>query len=209
MPTTWTQGIVDRKDHTGKDFLIRFSKSRGELRHMESRPTEAYPEFRILNVRKYQDDIKALEDELDEVNSLGEWGLRDRWKESNLAEQLKFNRLARKDSELRNNYDKVIEDVKAWEPHTPSLQKLKKDAIEHLEYVREYDCRPEDWKETESSLYKPILFETPEEWKAATVESLEQQIAFNKKQLAEEIERTHKDNLFISDLISSLEGMKQ
>lgn len=209
MPTTWTQGIVDKKDLTGKDFLIRFSKSRGELHHMESRPTDAYPEFRTLNVQKYHDNIKALQDELDEVNSLGEWGLKSRWNDSNQQEQLKFNGAARRDYELRNRYDKIIEDVKAWEPHTPSLQKLQRDAIEHLEYVREFDCRPVDWRETESNLYKPILFATPEEWKEATVEGLEKQIAYNKKQLAEEIQRTHKDNLFISDLISSLEGMKQ
>ncbi|ANY29324.1 hypothetical protein [Bacillus phage PK16] len=209
MPTTWTQGIVDKKDHTGKDFLIRFSKSRGELRHMESKPTEAYPEFRTLNVQNYHDNIKALQDELDEINSLGEWGLKNRWSDSNQEEQLKFNGLTRRDYELRKRYDKIIEDVKAWEPHTDSLKKLQKDAIEHLEYVREYDCRPEDWRETESNLYKPILFLTPEEWKEATVKSLEEQISFNKKQLAEEIARTHKDNLFISDLISSLEGLGQ
>jgi len=209
MPSTYTQGVVDGKERTGKEYLIRYAKGLGAFRHMSGLPMEAYPEFQRINVQRYHDNIERLEDELDEINNLGEWGLRDRWKESNDQEQIKFNKLARKDVELRNRYDKVIAEVEAWEPHTESLQELKEGALEHLKYVRAFDCRDEDWREKEPNLYKPILYATPEEWKQDMVESLEKQIDFNKKKLAEEIKHTHENNLFISDFISSLEGMGQ
>ncbi|AMO25920.1 hypothetical protein Blue_097 [Bacillus phage Deep Blue] len=209
MPSVSTQGLVDGKERTGKEYLIRFAKNLGELSHMSCKPNETYPEFQRINVQQYHDSISQLEDELEEVNALGEWGLRDRFRDSNREEQMKFSKAARKDLELRNRYDKVIKEVESWEPHTERLQEMKEGALEHLKYVREFDCRPEDWRETESTLYKPTLYATPEEWKEATVSALNHQITFYKTKLAEEIERTHNNNLFISDLISSLEGMKQ
>ncbi|AHN66663.1 hypothetical protein Bcp1_188 [Bacillus phage Bcp1] len=206
MPSSYTQGIVAGRERTGKEYLIRYAKGLAALNHMGSKPMEAYPEFQKLDVQRYQDNIKHLEDELFEVTHLGEWGLNARWKEANLDEQYKFNKQAREDVDLRNRYDKVIKEVEAWEPTTDRLKQMKEDAIEHLKYVREYDCRPVNWRETESNLYKPIHYATPEDWQKATIESLKKQIAFNKEQLAEEIKRTHANNLFISDLISSLEG---
>ncbi|AXQ67672.1 hypothetical protein KIOSHI_191 [Bacillus phage Kioshi] len=209
MPSSYTEGISSGREHTGRDYLIRFSKGVNALMHMDGKPLESYPEFQKLDVRRYQDKITNLEDELEEVNALGEWGLRDRWRDANQQKQLDFNRAARKDAELRRRYDKVIEEVEAWNPTTERLQRMKTEALNHLLYVREVDCRPVDWKETESNLYKPNLFETPADWKVDKVKSLTQQIEHNKEMLKEEIARTHKNNLFISELISSLEGMGQ
>jgi len=209
MPSSYTQGIVDGRERTGKAYLIRYAKGLAAFNHMGGKPMETYPEFQKLDVQRYHNTIKHLEDELFEVTHLGEWGLNSRWKEANLDEQLKFNKQAKADVDLRNRYDRVIEEVEVWEPNTDRLKKMKEDALAHLKYVREYDCRPVDWKETESSLYKPIHYATPEDWQKDTIESLKKQIAFNKEQLAGEIKRTHVNNLFISDFISSLEGIGQ
>jgi hypothetical protein len=100
--------------------------------------------------------------------------------------------------ELKNRYQRVLEEVYQWQPPTPEHVKLKEYAINQLKDSIEWDCGS-------AYLYlKKIKKNTSTEWIKRRTESCLKDIDYHSKEYNEEVKRVNERNDWIRLLRASL-----
>lgn len=102
--------------------------------------------------------------------------------------------------ELREKYEAMLKQVKAWTPPTPEHTRYHAFMIEQIESSINFDCGEGSWSEPTERL-------DAETWLKVRRDSLLSDIRGHGRLWEEEVERTEQRNRWISDLRASLSAV--
>lgn len=199
MPTGYTAFIEDGKITTGNDFILLCSRAFGALVEMRDEQLDApIPDsFKPSDYHKKQ--IEIYERDLKRFESMTE---EEAQAEIDAAhEEENRSMLAGLEHAKQKNatYEKVLAEVRKWEPPTPEHNGVKDYAIEQIEM-----CMDSDYSFYEKRIGRPKM--PAREWLDFKIERMKENIDYHKKEWMKEKARCESRNLWIRQLKESLGG---
>ena len=196
MPTGYTHNI-ENDDFTFEDFALSCAKAFGACISMRDLPINIPipDEFKVEPY--YQDKISETQKQIEKHSSLTleEWNkLCDKdfeQKESRRIESLNKN------IKLFDNYNKMLDKVKAWQPPSKEHVGLKEFMINQIQESIDFDCDIEYYS-------TPNTKDSIDVFKSETMGKLYKDLEYYAKNNEEEINRVSQRNVWIKQLRESL-----
>jgi hypothetical protein len=101
---------------------------------------------------------------------------------------------------LKEKYQAMLNEAKAWTPPTPDHQGLKDFMVKQIEESIKWDC--------DDSLATVPICQSSEQWFASAIAKAGRDIIYHTEKNQEEIDRTNGRNKWVRDLRQSLETPK-
>ena len=132
MPSGYTIKIYDNKNVTFKDFVLTCARAFGDCVHQRDDPPSDKP-------KTVEPDIEYYVDIIDKAKKFKK-PTKSAFKKY-IAEEIKScNEELQKRKDLRNKYDKMMDEVDKWVPPTSEHQGLKDFMLQQLEDSIKWDC---------------------------------------------------------------------
>jgi len=195
MPTGYTEDLYMGKEVTFEEFAMKCARNFCALVTMRHEPLDApIPERFTPSDYHLREEIKARQ-RLAEVES---WDEEQAEREAERAYQeavRRRNEIIAKNARIRERYEKMLAQVRAWTPPTPDHKNLKKFMIEQLETSIEGDCTcvPKKPKRLSGA-----------EYKRQQIEKAQWEIEYHAKEYEAEVKRVQKRNEWLQALRESL-----
>lgn len=196
MPTGYTAAIAD--GITFNQFVMGCARAMGACIMMRDDPSDAeipeefqpddYYSEAVERTRVEIADIQAMTTEEADLQAAADYS-------NNLTEK---ETAIKEADELRAKYERMLEQVKAWNPPTPDHIGFKDFMSKQITESIEWDCSKDYYRNQQ-----PVRL-SGEDWKATQLETLMSSLVSYEKNLAEEIERTNSRNAWIKALRNSL-----
>lgn len=199
MPTGYTCKVQNGEIDNAKDFLMLCARAFGATVEMRDKSLDIpIPEFKPSST--YLDWTNREKKELEKYKSMT---IEEAQKE--IDKEFKENidhdkEYVNKYNDTRRKYEKVLDEVKQWQPPTKDHINLKKYAIKQLEDSIEWDCSI-DYLEQDLKKEKP----NAEKWLQDRIEGCIKDIKRYEEDYANEVKRTEENNKWIRDLRESFE----
>ena len=132
MPTGYTSSIYDNKDVSFKDFALNCARAFGACVHQRDDNVTDKPKLRELDIQHHLNELEEAKNQ--KIPTEIEF---EAYKKQKLDEA---HADMKKNVELRERYEKMLENAKNWNPPTPEHAGLKKFMIEQLESSLKFDC---------------------------------------------------------------------
>jgi len=100
--------------------------------------------------------------------------------------------------ELKEKYDKMLQQAKNWQPPTPDHLNFKNFMIEQISSSMDFDCNAHYYYEN-----KPVL-ETPKKYREEHIKGCEHDIKYHSEHYQKEVEGCAKRTKWIQDLKRAL-----
>ncbi len=205
MPTGYTSDIYSgKKEVFAKDYIMKCAKAFGACMSLREDPLDKeIPEFFEADVSYNEDNIKKCQLEMHKYKKMTKQEIEDLIN-SDYHHELKHKEERMKwILELKSRYEKVLDEVKKWEPPTSEHYKLKTFAIEQLKNSIDFDCNLNYYQKME-------ITKLPyQEWIDSRIDDCLSQISYHSKQMEDEIRKTKEKNEWIKKLKDSLEVLNK
>lgn len=132
MPTGYTSPIYDNKDVSFKDFALNCARAFSACVHQRDDNVTDKPKLRELDIQYHLNELEEAKNQ--KIPTEIEF---EAYKKQKLDEA---HADMKKNVELRERYEKMLENAKNWNPPTPEHAGLKKFMIEQLESSLKFDC---------------------------------------------------------------------
>ena len=195
MPTGFTDKIKN-KDYSFSQYAMDCSRYFGACVTIRDESKDF--EIKKLEPSNYHlNQIEELENEFEKISNMSEKEIKlECLFEHQKAIDYQKEKI-KKNNELLENYNSMLEKTKNWCPPTSEHNELKNFMIEQIETSIEWDC--------DVSYYlKEIKLKTSEEWKKEKIENILEDLEYHKEKNIKEIQMTNERNLWISTLKESL-----
>lgn len=197
MPTGYTSEMYNGKEQTFKEFAMKCARQFGACIRMRDEPSNI--EIPVFEPDDYH--LKALEKSRKEqanFNSMSEDQLRKEYKKLYDEETQAIAKQIKEYRELRQRYNQMLDQAKAWVPPTPDHKELKKFMIEQLQSSIDFDCNEEY-----TGKYRniPASFE---EWKKKCIDKFAYDEEYHNKGYEKECANVARSNAWIKALKDSL-----
>ena len=202
MPTGYTDGI--NASTSFKEFAMKCARAFGALIEMRDDATDAPipEEFKVGNF--YYDSVKRSEAEVARLTKMTETQKKAGALKAFADATKSYAHRIEESNSKRRQYSRMLNKVESWEPPSDDYQGMKDFMIEQLTSSIKYDCIDE---KDEGSYYnkKPVL-ETPKNWWTKSLMAAERSLAYDKRSLKDETDRTNSRNNWIKKLRESLKN---
>lgn len=195
MPTGYTSDIYEDKEVTLRDFILRCARGMGALVMMRDDPLDAPirefepSDYHAKAIAATRARLDALADmRADEIERQAEGA---HAKAFDLWRQRRDERLV-----LRDRYEAMLNEVKAWQPPTPDHEGLRKFMVEQLEESIRFDCS--------SKFDEPPVREPTGAWFTQQVQKAQHDLDYHVEENAKEVARTAERNAWVRALKESL-----
>lgn len=197
MPTGYTADI--QEGISFEDFVMRCARAFGALISMrEDSPDAEIKEFKPNSYN--QDNIHELKKEQARVCEMSEEETSVEAKKEYQANIEKRKNAKKKDLEIQQKYNEMLEKVRRWDPPTKDHVNLKEFMIDQIEKSLEFDCYINNFDE-----YHPIpILQTGEEWKSKELLRINKSLLYHYKELKKEENRCNERNRWVKQLRDSL-----
>lgn len=195
MPTGYTSGIYNGKKVTFKQFALGCARAFGALIELRdsSADTPIPDEFKPSD--HHSKELKVAEKTLKKANEYTDKEISVLARQDYEKELESWEESRRKGQELKERYEAMLKQVKAYEPPSPDHVGLKEFMAEQLQSSIKFD--------TSYHGERPKL-KTPEEWRKATIKSATWSVNYHTEELAKEIERCQGRTKWVKQLKESL-----
>jgi hypothetical protein len=193
MPSGYTCGI--EKGITFKEFALGCARAFGALIDLRDAPYDTeIPDVIEPHISFYQESLKKDEEELEQLLNKNKEEIKEGW--------LKHCEEVKKDNEerlqkvkaLTEKYEYMLEKARAYIPPTSDHIKYKEFMISQIKESMEFDC----------VAYNSVYPKTTLEYYEGKINTLQHSIEYDKKAIAEEIERAKSRTDWIQALKKSL-----
>jgi len=207
MPSALTGDIYDNENNSAKDYIIRCSKTFGALLHMRDFDLDAPPKLFPLDLTSHDKDIAEAKTKIDYYTNMSVEEVEQQIEQDYLYKQQCKMVYDQGDTEILTRYEKVLEQVKAWEV-PESLDNLKEYATNHLVDQINHLLGGINRRNEREAEEVPGQMIHHEVWRSERIEWAEEDL----KRAEEHKERARKaieeKNAWITDLLTSLESVK-
>lgn len=199
MPTGYTSDIYECKEVSGKQFLTTCARAFGATIMMRDEPldTPIPEEFPVDD--HYEKQLKIAQEELKKYQNMSIEEAEKLVEEFYQDEIDRNEKYYNKKLALKERYEKVLTEVKQWQPPTSEHNSLKEYAINQLTESIDFDCG--NLEEYLKEIKKP----TPQEYIKSKIDHCIWEVNYYTKDWMEEIKRTNERNLWIKQLRESLQ----
>lgn len=198
MPTGYTTKIYNGEQVTGKEFIMTCARAFGAFITMrdESLDAKIPEELKVDTYHKKELDRSKLElkrykdmthEEAQQLIDLG-------YQETIEGNKKYYN----EQLELKNRYEKVLEEVEKWEIPSSEHRALKDYAVSQLKDSIRFDCGSIE------TYAKEVKKDTPEQYIQKKIDSCKYSVKYHQKGWMDELKRTSERNLWIKQLRESL-----
>jgi hypothetical protein len=196
MPTSYTAPVGDGELNFNQ-FVWRCARAMGALVSMRDESLDAPIPEKIEASSHHQGGINAAKARKARLEAMTEDEIAAEAKSS--YEEAVERRLQMEKERLltKANYERMLAQVQAWIPPTSDHEGLKKFMIEQLQESIRFDCSPL------SELSAPQML-SAKEWRHAEANSIGRDLAYHRRELAEEAKRVRAVNEWLSDLRTSV-----
>lgn len=203
MPTGYTAGILDGTITTFPEFAKLCMRAFGATVHLRDEGLDAEYEPRVPS-DYHEKAIESQKLKLEKANEYSESELilnkKAELEESKIY-HLKGIEKAKQQSLLMN---KILSEVKTWEPPTGEHVNLKEFMVEQITSTLDFDCKT-DYHDNELLRIENELSKlNASEIRKELIESAKSQLEYHEKNYAKEVERCNESNKWVSDLLGSL-----
>lgn len=193
MPTGYTAKIYDGTDNTLRGFLLEVS--RGMSYSIMQRDMGPGPVERCTPSGYH---MRKIQEAKERLKSLNAYTQEDIEREYNKVYLIIFDKATKnnlENKELALRYEKLIEELEAWDPD-PLMESTKKYGLEQLRQSLDYDCY--------GYPYAPLIKIDPREWYGNERDRALQDIEYHTDENQKELEQCAERNKYIDALYRSL-----
>lgn len=194
MTTGYT---ADINGVTFEQFAMRCARAFGALVLMRDQPSDA-PIPERFEPSDYH--LKKIEESKAELKKLNQMSMAEANQEAaRLWDAEESNRVKRLEEcrSLRQQYEALLAEAKAWVPPTADHIKLKEFMTQQLENTINFDC-------SEDYYLNPIPLLSAEQWLDQKKAKAQHNIEYHTQEHVEEVERTNGRNSWLQSLRESL-----
>lgn len=197
MPTGYTADVADGKITDFRTYALQCARAFGACVMLRDEPlSDEIPEFQPSD--HYEKSLADAQKQFAEFNAmtLPEKRALFEKKTAESIEQAKEG-IARNQQQL-DRYNAMLKEAKAFKAPTSDHAEYAKFLVTQLEESIRFDCGSDFWQK---QLDERLDFD---EWCDARFASMVRDMAYYRKQLKQEIERTNSRNKWVADLKKSL-----
>lgn len=198
MPTGYTSDIKETTPF--REFALRCARAFGALILMRDDPFDAPIPDEFKPSPYHAENIAKAEARIAELHAMDDAGKEKGARDEFTAATRRHAESLAESRGTRHRYERMLREVRDWKPPTPDHQGLKNFMIQQLEESIRFDC----WEEGESEWRQPPKFLGPGDWWAKQVAAAEHDLAYHKRELANEVERAATRTKWVKDLRASL-----
>lgn len=199
MPTGYTLNLYEGKEETFSEFVMKCARAFGALIAMRDEPLSALIPEEFEPSGYNLEELEKAQRQLAEIKSWDN-ARADAEAEKAYQEELQFekNYIAQK-TELRQRYESMLAQVKAWTPPTSDHKELKQFMIQQLESSIDFDCKytPEE----------PTCL-SGTEYKQLKIKEAERVVKYHTKEHESEVKRAKERTEWTRALRESLQKTK-
>jgi hypothetical protein len=195
MPTGYTADIP--KGITFKQYALNCARAFGALIMMRDDPADAPIPQKFEPSNHYDKTINETKEKLEKLNGLSSKELAKVCDEYYQMEAERYSKRMRETAELREKYEAMLEQAKAYEPPTPEHEEYAKFLVTQIEESIRFDCSTDYY--TEPVKYKPAV------WLRMQVKELQRTLDYYIDAKEKDIDRTNKRNEWVDALRKSLD----
>ena len=193
MATGYTNCIKDGISF--KDFALNCSRAFGALYSLRDMPYAEIPDS-IKPSSYHKESIEEAKKEYEKFLNMDSTDIINGWNEYCKNSISSYMNIKNKAIKLKNSYEKMLEQVKAWQPPTDDHTNLKEFMINQIEKSIDFDCSGRD------EPMEKLL--TIDEWYGMMIKDSKKDIEYHTKQWEKEVERCDIETKWIQDLKRSL-----
>ena len=198
MPSGYTADIYEGKDGSFKDFVMKCARAMGACVTMRDDSMDAkIPEFVASDY--YKNDIVEARNELGRLLEMTHEQHEAAADQDYRATLVARENCIAKDQALKDRYEAMLDQVRAWDPPTLEHVDFKVFMIKQLMDSIKHDCNMEYYKKY------PVVRQTGEEWFCGKVADVERRVSRSCEEWDKEQERVAGRNAWIAALRKSLE----
>lgn len=205
MPTGYTAGILDGTITTFPQFAKLCMRAFGATIHLrdesldheyEPRTPSDYHQKEIAKAKQLLIDAEKLTD--DEIVDT---------RKKQLEDSKKYHLEAIEKAKKSNvQMNKILSDVRKWQPPTPDHTGFKDFMIEQIEKTIDFDCETDYHDKGLIEIETELLTINASEIRNQMIEQAKKDLAYHNAENLKEIQRCEQSNNWVSDLLGSLKA---
>jgi len=205
MPTGYTAGILDGTTTSFPQFAKLCMRAFGATIHLrdesldheyEPRTPSDYHQKEIAKAKQLLIDAEKLTD--DEIVDTRKKQLEDSKKY-----HLEAIEKAKKSTIQMN---KILSDVRKWQPPTPDHTGIKDFMIEQIEKTIDFDCKTKYHDEKLIEIKTELSSLNANSIREQMIEKANKDLAYHNLEYSKDVERCEQSNKWVSDLLGSLKA---
>ena len=196
MPTGYTAQIAEGM--TFEEFVMRCARGMGACIDLRDEPISTPIPDRFEPSDYHLTKRAAAEMELSRLSRMSMAEAEEAARAEFLTAQADHAAHMRKNDDLRQKYEEMLAQVRAWQPPTPDHAGMKKFMVEQLTSSIDFDC--------DNSYYRdrpPHRLSGPD-WLATKMAAAQHDIDYHTKEHEKEVERVESRNTWLAALRESL-----
>jgi len=197
MPTGYTAKIEDGISFV--EFAWGCARGMGALIEMRDAPFDAPIPERFQPSDYHKRGMEEATRELQRLLAMTADDADKAAREAHAARHKDWVRSIDRNQRLREKYEAMLGEVRAWRPPTPDHEGLKTFMIEQLETSIEFDCGANLYRAAEP---QP---ETGEQWRMGRIANASRDIDYHHKEYLAEVDRVEARNAWVAALRRSLQ----
>lgn len=196
MPTGYTSRIAD--GITFSEFAMSCARAMGALIMIGDEPANAPIPERFEPSDYHDKRLIAAQAEFDRLRRITPEQAEEKARIEFIEESARHAEAIQNKAGLRQKYESMLDQVKAWQPPTPDHEGMKKFMVEQIVSSIEFDCNDSYYRDN------PPKQKSITDWLEQKVSNALHDIEYHRKGRDEEIARTESRNAWLKALRDSL-----
>ena len=203
MPTGYTAGILDGTITTVPQFAKLCMRAFGATIHLRDESLDTEYEQRVPSDYHSKSIEKAKQSIID-AEKLTDNEIVDTRKKQ-LEDSKKYHLEAiEKAKKSTIEMNKILFDVRKWQPPTPDHTGIKDFMIEQIEKTIDFDCKTDYHDKGLIEIETELLTINASEIRKQMIEQAKKDLAYHNAENLKEIQKCEQSNKWVSDLLGSL-----
>ncbi len=203
MPTGYTAGILEGKVTTFPQFAKQCMRAFGATIHLrdESLDTKYEP---MVPSDYHLKVIEIANQSILDAKKLSDDEIVDTRKKQLLDSKIYHLEAIEKAKKATIEMNKILSDVRKWQPPTPDHIAIKDFMIDQIEKTIDFDCKTDYHDKALIDVEKELLSINASEIRKQIIEQAKKDLAYHNAENLKEIQRCEKSNKWVSDLLDSI-----
>lgn len=195
MPTGYTHQIANGEVTTLRQFAMSAARGMGALVTMRDEPHDAPVPDWFEPSSYHSERIAEAHQRLAAALALSDKACVEKAKDLYAAQRASLTEARERDAEVRNRYERMLDQVKAWKSAPEGLREFMTQQL--TESIR-FDCMGDSYRTLPAQLSGDV-------WREQEVEGAKRDIDYHRAELTKEVERTASRNAWLAQLRAGLD----
>jgi len=203
MPTVYTAGILDGTVTTFPQFAKLCMRAFGATIHLRDENLDAEYESRVPS-DYHSKAIEKAKKAIIDAQKLTDYEIIDTQKKRLEAIKKYHLEAIEKTKKATIEINKILSDVRKWQPPTPGHTGIKDFMIEQIERTIDFDCKTDDHDKGLIEIEIEVLTINASDIRKQMIEQARKDLLYHNVENLKEVQRCDQSNKWVADLLESL-----